>query len=177
MPSLKKLPRDQLNDKAKKLGIAGAVQMKNRGAVIEAIEAAKAEEQERPTARVLSVFANGRFALVEMHVDRIAEVFGDMPLADAGGSEAIDATRRQLDEIRRRKPDVANSALAAGALRMAYELDHPFNSATAKSYCAKELRQTMDRLEELAPPSEKSGGRLDELRRKKEEKAGRGAAA
>jgi len=59
---------------------------------------------------------------------------------------------------------------------MAFELDHPYNSATAKSYCVKELRQTMERLSELAPLGEEGGSRLDELRRKREEATRRSAA-
>jgi hypothetical protein len=168
LPALKKLPRDELNAKALKLGIADAVQLPNRAAVIEAIEAKKAELNRRPDAQVVSVFHNGLYVLVEMHVDRLEEIFGELPIADAAGTETIDATRAELEDIRRRNPKVADSALAAAAMRMAYELDHPHNSATAKSYCVKELRQTMDRLLELAPPGEKGGSRLDELRKKRE---------
>lgn len=164
MPSIKKLTRDQLNDKALKLGIVGAVEMPNRAAVIEAIEAKKAELAEQPDARVVSVFRNGLYVLVEMHVDRVADVFGDLPLDSSSGTETIDATRAELEEIRSRDPQVADSALGAAALRMAYELDHPFNSATAKSYCVKELRQTMDRLRELSPPAPKQAGTLHEIR-------------
>jgi hypothetical protein len=170
LPSLKKLARDQLNDKALKLGIADAVEMDNRAAVIQAIEAKKAELEDRPDARVVSVFRNGLYVLVEMHVDRAVDVFGDLPIADAAGTEVIDATRAEIDEMRQRNPQVANSALAAAALSMAYELDHPFNSATAKSYCVKELRQTMDWLREQAPPKAKGGSRLEELRKEREAK-------
>jgi len=179
LPALKKLPRDQLNDKARKLGIEDAVKMRDRAAVIEAIEAKKAELEDRPDARVVSVFRNGLYVLVEMHVDRAEEVFGDLPIADAGGTEVVDATRAELEEIRERDPRVANSALAAAALSMAFELDHPYNSATAKSYCVKELRQTMDTLREQAPPQVKGGSRLEQLRKEREEKeaAARGAAA
>ena len=176
MPALKKLPRDQLNDKARKLGVEDATKMRNRAAVIEAIEAKKAELEDRLDARVVSVFRNGLYALVEMHVDRVEEVFGDLPIADAGGTEVVDATRAELAEIRKRDPQVADSALAAAALSMAFELDHPYNSATAKSYCVKELRQTMERLSELAPLGEEGGSRLDELRRKREEATRRSAA-
>jgi hypothetical protein len=173
LPSITKLTRDQLNEKALKLGIADAVQMPNRKAVIEAIKARKSRPQ---GSRLVSVFANGRRALVEMHVDRAREEFGDQPLAEAGGSIVVEATQRQLAEIRERKPDVADSALAAAALQMAYELDHPFNSATSKSMCAKALHQAMDRLLELAPPGKATKGKLDELKERRRKTAGRAAA-
>lgn len=169
MPTLKKLTRDQLNDKALKLGVPDAVEMKNRAAVIEAIEARKAELDDRPDVRVVGVFRNGLYALVELHVDRVLELFGDLAV-QLGGTETIDATRAELEEIRRRDPEVGDSALAAAALRMAYELDHPGNSATAKSYCVKELRQTMDRLRELSPPAPKKVGKLHDI---KEERSAR----
>jgi hypothetical protein len=172
MPSLKKLTRDQLNDKAKRLGIADAVGMSNRAAVIEAIEAAKTVA--RPDARVVSVFANGQRVMIEMHVDRATAEFGD--LAGAGGSEVVDAIKGELAEIRKRNAEVADSALAAAAVRMAFELDHPYNSATAKANCMSELHKAMDRLLELAPREEQAKGRLDELKARRKKAARRAAA-
>lgn len=162
MPSLKKLTRDKLNDKALRLGITGAVHLPNRAAVIEAIEEAKAED--RPEARVVSVFGNGLFVLVEMHVDRAREEFGDRALASAGRTDVIDATEKQLAELREKSAAVADSALAAGAMRMAYELDDPHTSATAKANCLSELHKAMDRLLELAKAGEGKKGKLHEIK-------------
>jgi hypothetical protein len=58
-----------------------------------------------------------------------------------------------MDEV------VAGSALAASALVLAAELDSPGNSATAKSMCARALREALDRLRELVPVE----GEEDEL--------------
>jgi hypothetical protein len=164
MPGLNKLTRDALNDKALKLGIADAVEMPNRAAVIEAIKAVKAVPV---GTSVLSVFSNGQRVLVEMGVERALEEFGDAPLAKAGRCEVVDATERELVALRKETPKVADSALAAAALRMAFEIDHPYNSATAKSNCVSELHKVMDRLYELAGEEAKAsgtGGKVDELR-------------
>ncbi len=164
MPTLKKLTRDALNEKALRLGVADAVEMPNRAAVIEAIEEAKRED--RPEARVLSVFGNGLRVLVEMHVDRARDEFGGVPLAEAGRTEVVDATEQELAVIRKESPAVANSALAAAALRMAFEIDHPFNSATARANCVNELHKVMDKLHEQADKEGKApaGSKVDELR-------------
>lgn len=163
MPALKKLTREALNDKALKLGISDAVAMPNRAAVIEAIEAVKAAPS---GSWVLSVFGNGQRVLVEMHVDRAVEEFGDTQLAKAGRCEVVDATVQELNVIRTTSAEVADSALAAAALRMAFEIDHPYNSATAKANCVSELHKVMDKLHELADEAGKagSGGKADELR-------------
>ena len=169
MPTLKKLTRDALNDKALKLGIADAVTMPNRAAVISAIEEAK---ELPPGARVLSVFGNGMRVLVEMHVDRAEEEFGVGQLASAGRTHVVDATEKELAVLRRESAKVADSALGAAALRMALEIDHPYNSATAKANCVSELHKIMDKLHELAledgDGAEKSD--LDELRARRQRK-------
>lgn len=166
MPTIKKLTRDQLNDKAVRLGIAGAGEMKNRAAVIEAIEEAKRDD--RPEARVVSVFGNDMWVLVEMNVDRALEEFGETELSAAGRSEVVDATGQELAVLRKEGLKVADSALAAAALQMAFEIDHPYNSATAKSNCVSELHKIMDRLYELAGEEGQAGGakggKVDELR-------------
>lgn len=167
MPTLKKLSRDALNDKALKLGITDAVQMQNRAEVIEAIEAAKAMP---PGAWVLSVFGNGQRVLVEMHVDRALDEFGTQ-LAKAGRTEVVDATEQELAVIRKESPAVADSALAAAARRMAFEIDHPYNSATAKANCVNELHKVMDKLRELAAQDgeakAKEGSKVVELRERR----------
>jgi hypothetical protein len=82
------------------------------------------------------------------------------------------AVERDLKDIAKRDPALAKSTLAMSALRMAREMDSAGNSATSKSMCARELRDTLDRLLELAPKEER-GGELDDLRARRER---RGAA-
>lgn len=76
------------------------------------------------------------------------------------------AVERDLAELRRWAPKVADSALAASALVLADELDDPGNSATSKSMCARALAEAMDRLRELAPPRQEET-RLDQLAAKR----------
>jgi hypothetical protein len=59
-------------------------------------------------------------------------------------------------------PELAESSLAATALALAFELDHPGNSATSKSMCARALNETMAKIRELAPPADEQDG-VDEL--------------
>lgn len=75
-------------------------------------------------------------------------------------------------------PEVlAQSGLAASALTLAGAMDNPRNSATSKAMCAGQLRETMDRLRELAPPAEEDDW-VDELaKRKQRHAAARRAAA
>lgn len=70
--------------------------------------------------------------------------------------------------------DLKGSALAASAIALAKELDSATNSATSKSMIARELREHMDRLRELAPPMEEADG-VDELAKQRERR--RGSAA
>jgi hypothetical protein len=69
----------------------------------------------------------------------------------------VAAVKRDLEPM----GDLKLSALAASALALAAEMDDE-NSATSKSMCAKELRETMDRLRSLAPPREENDG-VDDL--------------
>lgn len=173
MPSLKKLSRDTLNEKAEKLGIEGAEQLPNRAAVIEAIEARKAMGHTgiwQQGARAVSMINKGSRVLVEIPTELAVELFDELHLDSARRTDVIDAVVQELAAIRKEKPEVADSAIAATALRMAYELDNPYTSATAKSMCAKALHQAMDHLTEEAPPGETKKGRLDELREEREEK-------
>lgn len=59
-------------------------------------------------------------------------------------------------------PSVASSWLAATAIALARELDSPEASAAAKSSCARQLRETMSRLDLSA---ERDG--LDDLKSKR----------
>lgn len=85
-----------------------------------------------------------------------------------------EAAEREIAEIRRRDPALADSTLAALALALAREVDDPGNSATSKSMNAHQLRDTIVKLRELAPPV-KVRDELDELRER--HAAGRKPAA
>jgi hypothetical protein len=74
----------------------------------------------------------------------------------------VAAVQRDIKLIGRRDKVLAESSLAASALALAREIDSPKNSATSKSMCARALRETMDRLRELAP-AEEADDRLDDL--------------
>ena len=109
---------------------------------------------------VVSVYGppDAKWALVEMTVEQAAELVGDEQLAAAAPARVIDAARRDLEALARRSPELAESALAASAVAMAFELEHPFNSATAKSMCARALREALRELRELAPAEEVKDG-------------------
>jgi hypothetical protein len=112
---------------------------------------------------VVSVF--GPFdsrVLVEMSTGEAGDLFPDVVLAAAGSSRMVDATERDLERIRKRDADLADSALAASAVAMAYEIDHPYNSATSKSMCQARLADAMKALRDLAPPEEAKDG-IDQL--------------
>lgn len=89
---------------------------------------------------------------------------GDLP--ELWTQHPIQAVEAELDEIRRVSEKVADSALAAFALQMAREMSNPRNSATSKAYCAREARETITRLRELAPVKEE-GDQLDELQQRR----------
>jgi hypothetical protein len=75
---------------------------------------------------------------------------------------AVDAVRRDLAVVAKTDKALSESALAATALLLAAEMDNPTNSATSKSMCAHQLRETMDRLRELVP-EQKAEDRVDDL--------------
>lgn len=81
-------------------------------------------------------------------------------------SSVAEAVERDLAVIAKSDKELAQSALAMSALRLAREMDTSDNSATSKSMCARELRDTMDRLRELAPKEEKEDG-LDDLSKRR----------
>jgi hypothetical protein len=85
------------------------------------------------------------------------------------------ATQGDLDALALRAPALAKGSLAASALVMAAQLDDFNTSATAKSMCAKALREAMDRLAELAPPVTTKDG-VSDLQAARERRRG-GAAA
>ncbi|MEJ7891717.1 MAG: hypothetical protein WKF94_03665 [Solirubrobacteraceae bacterium] len=105
-------------------------------------------------------------ALVEMPVDAAREMF-DGPLADNARTDVIDAALREVEAIRERDAVLADSPLAAGIVALAFEIAHPYNSATSKAALHRELRESVDRLRELAPPATEAD-RVDELARARE---------
>ena len=78
----------------------------------------------------------------------------------------VEAVKRDIEQIRKRDPALAESTLAALALALAEEIDEPSNSATSKSMNAHQLRDTTVKLRELCPP-EKVRDNVDELRRRR----------
>lgn len=114
-------------------------------------------------ARVVSVF--GAFkdhVLIEMPAN-VAEPMFPEPLGRSGCTSAIENAERDIEKIRKRDAGLAESALAAGLVAMARQVEHPYNSATSQSMCMREMRETRDRLWELAPEEEHADS-LDELK-------------
>lgn len=74
----------------------------------------------------------------------------------------IEGVRRDLDDIGRRDKQLAVSALAESALALAAMVDDQGSSTTSRASAAKELRETLNRLRELAPAMEE-GDAVDEL--------------
>jgi hypothetical protein len=68
-----------------------------------------------------------------------------------------------MERLRKRDANLADSSLAASAVAMAFEIDHPFNSATSKANCQARLQEAMRELYALAPAEEK-GGKLHDIR-------------
>ena len=91
------------------------------------------------------------------------------------GSSVVAAVQRDLATIRRSSPELAASGLAMLALALAQEIDGE-NSATSKSMCAGQLRDTLDRLRELMP-TEQEADELDELAARRDTKRVGGSAA
>lgn len=86
-----------------------------------------------------------------------------------GDHSVVAAVKRDLTQIAIADKALATSGLAATALALAREMDKPENSATSKSMCAGQLRDTLARLRELAPVSEESDD-LDDLARRREKR-------
>jgi hypothetical protein len=87
----------------------------------------------------------------------VAEHWFPIGLAQSGRTDPVTAVELDLDTIRKKAPELAESGTAATALQMAYELVNPYNSATAKSMCAGRLLDALAKLREMAPPEEKKG--------------------
>lgn len=128
-------------------------------------------------ARCVSIFGpfNSK-ALVEMSVDLAAQLFGEVPLFQAGDARVVDAVQRDIDDLAKRDEGLAQSALAATAMQMAYELQNPYNSATSKAQCAKSLREALADLREMAPPAVLKDG-VDDLSTHRAKRRERSAVA
>lgn len=79
----------------------------------------------------------------------------------------VEGAERDVAAIRERDEALAGSALAASAVALAFQIEHPYNSATSKSMCAREMRDTLDRLRALAP-EEAEADELDEIKARRE---------
>lgn len=127
-------------------------------------------------ARVVSVF--GPFAsrvLIEMPLDKAAEMF-PQPVAVSGRSSLVEGVERDLALLAKRDSDVSKTALAATALALAYEIEHPYNSATSKAMCARSLLDTLERLRESVPEKQEAN-KLDDLSAKRTARRKRSATA
>lgn len=87
-----------------------------------------------------------------------------------------EAVELDLAELGRRDPAVQSSALAATALALARDIDDPETSPTARAACARSLRETLDRLRELAP-DELQVDALDELGSRRQQRRAGGATS
>jgi hypothetical protein len=74
----------------------------------------------------------------------------------------------------RTAPELADSTLAAAALALAAAVDAPRTSPTAKSMCARELRELLGELREQMPEGEERD-RLDELTARRDARVAGGA--
>jgi hypothetical protein len=114
-------------------------------------------------------------SLIELPTEIAAEILGDA-FFSAGPTNVTEAVARDLDKLRERSPELAESTLAATAARLACELENPFNSATSKSMCARSLIEALERLFEQAP-DEEQGDRLDDLSARRAARIAGGAKA
>lgn len=150
--------RKELNDLAWELDIDGVEKMRTKAEVEAAIAAAIEPPNhfaDGTPAYVLSIVGpvKARRVLIEVTLDVAQQLF-DQPLAQRARPHTVDGVERDIAAIAERDPDLAESGTAAAAIRLAYELENPYNSATSKAQCAKSLRELLERLLELAPPEE-----------------------
>lgn len=96
--------------------------------------------------------------------------------APAAPSTVVGALELELAVLAKRAPAVAGSALALSAVALARALDDTGVSATAKAACQRALRETIDRLHELAPAAP-AGDRVDEISAKRKARRARTAAS
>lgn len=123
--------------------------------------------------RVRTVSMDNERVLIELPLNTARRLFSHGVLDNAGPQRIQAAVERELESIRRRSPDLADSALAASAMAMAFEIEQPFNSATSKSQCARAMQGTLRELRELAPPEEARDA-ISKLSDEREERRSRG---
>lgn len=119
------------------------------------------------TAYVISV--HGPFdsrTLVDLPTTVAEQLFEDA-LRDHAPRRVVGAAEGEVEKIREVDATLAESSLAATAIALAFQIESPGNSATSKSMCARELRDTMDRLRELMPESREADG-VDDLTARRE---------
>lgn len=112
----------------------------------------------------------GSRALVELPTT-VARQMIDDGIVDPAPAFLLDAVRAELASIAKRDKELAASARAELARSLAYEIANPHNSATSKAACSRELRETLDRLHELAPPA-RQADRLDKVKQEREKRRG-----
>jgi hypothetical protein len=89
-----------------------------------------------------------------------------------GSGDVESAVRRDLEQLGRRAPWLAESGLAASCVALAQGIDNAGNSLTSKAMAARALREAYDRLLELAP-EEKTSDAIDALGAKADAKLAR----
>jgi hypothetical protein len=168
------MTRKELEAEATRVGVPKPKRFPTKAALLAAIKAAPPVVDLDPSlfegARVISVYGPfGSRTMIDIATTQAEKIFEGQPLTAHSRTHTVDAVERDLADIRKRDPELAESALATAALRMAYELENPFNSATSKSQCAKALKEIVDRLRELAPEKEEEG-EVEALKKQRDER-------
>ena len=89
----------------------------------------------------------------------------------------LEGVDRELAELRKRDKRLAESGLAEMARALAEGIDSSGNSFTSRSIAAKELRDTMAAIRDLAPVAVKHD-KVDELAKRRADRlAARGSGA
>lgn len=86
-----------------------------------------------------------------------------------------ESIEREIDEIRRLDPRLADGPYAEMALALADEMDGDRNKGMTKATVGTELRQTLNRLYELIPEDQEKDA-VDELRTRREQRRSAGGA-
>lgn len=114
---------------------------------------------------VVSVFGPfNAYALIRVRAEVAQQLFGEGSLKDARPSEVVDAAMRDVAAIGERDEALGESALAAAVVALAMEVADPYNSATSKSMCVREMREVLEELRGLLPPVKTQDG-VDDLAR------------
>lgn len=140
--------------------------------------ARKKADADAPTgtdrAELIGVVTRGEtvYALVVMSGESAADALG-LDVDAAAPARVLTAVERDIAKL---PDDLAESALAASAVAMALEIEHPYNSATSKSMCQARLMDALRELRALAPEEEAMDG-IDQLAAKRAERLAAGGAA